>query len=173
MRNDAGSNRSNNNLLMHKVTRKTGNVQRLNSVERSVIRNVRKNVTKSAISPWCQLVKMNVAKLTVKGTKQKNAIVRKIRKKQHQRKCKKSSFDFKKRSPQKKNEAIFFISSFFYLGNIKTPCANSACHSVQLPRIGFCHEGNRVSWQLLVLWMRSHRLCLLDRYTTLFVIQKS
>lgn len=28
-----------------------GNVQRLNSVERSVIRNVRKNVTKSAISP--------------------------------------------------------------------------------------------------------------------------
>ena len=45
----------------------------------------------------------------------------------------------------------FLFHPFFYLGNIKTPCANSACHSVQLPRIGFCHEGNRVSWQLLVL----------------------
>jgi len=59
---------------------------------------------------------MNVARLTVKGAKQKNAIVRKIRKKQHQRKCKKSSFDFKKRSLQKKNEAIFFISSLFLFG---------------------------------------------------------
>ena len=81
---------------MHKSDKKDRKCTKTEQCGKKCDKKCKEKCDKKCDKSMMSACKDEWARLTVKGAKQKNAIVRKIRKKQHQRKCKKSSFDFKR-----------------------------------------------------------------------------